>query len=109
MRSSSGSNRNVQRIAGSFLRFMALASLLLQHPTVLPETIVLDEPELGLHPAAIAELAGMIRTALKNARIDVATQSTLQLHEFETLILEDPKQFELENGNQSEKRYPVNF
>ena len=88
---------------------MALASLLLQPPTVLPETIVLDEPELGLHSAAIAELAGMIRTALKNARIDVATQSTLQLHEFETLILEDPKQFGLENGNQAEKRYPVNL
>jgi predicted ATPase len=88
---------------------MALASLLLQHPTVLQETIVLDEPELGLHPAAIAELAGMIRTALKNARIDVATQSNLQLHEFETLILADPKQLELENGNQSEKRYPVNL
>jgi predicted ATPase len=88
---------------------MALASLLLQPPTVLPETIVLDEPESGLHSAAIAELAGMIRTALKNVRIDVATQSTLQLHEFETLILADLKQLELENGNQSEKRYPVNL
>ena len=82
MRISSGSNRNVQRITGSFLRFMALASLLLQHPTVLPETIVLDEPELGLHPAAIAELAGMIRTASKNARIVIATQSTRLVDEF---------------------------
>jgi len=70
------------QISDGSLRFMALASLLLQPPTILPETIVLDEPELGLHPAAIAELAGMIRTASKNARIVVATQSTRLLDEF---------------------------
>ena len=70
------------QISDGSLRFMALASLLLQPPTILPETIVLDEPELGLHPAAIAELAGMIRTASKNARIVIATQSTRLVDEF---------------------------
>ena len=70
------------QISDGSLRFMALASLLLQPPTILPETIALDEPELGLHPAAIAELAGMIRTASKNARIVIATQSTRLVDEF---------------------------
>ncbi|MBI5590744.1 MAG: AAA family ATPase [Deltaproteobacteria bacterium] len=70
------------QISDGTLRFMALASLLLQPPTILPDTIVLDEPELGLHPAAIAELAGMIRMASKNARIVVATQSTRLVDEF---------------------------
>jgi len=70
------------QISDGSLRFMALSALLLQPPTMLPETIVIDEPELGLHPAAIAELAGMMRTASKNAQIIIATQSTLLVDEF---------------------------
>ena len=57
------------------LRFIALTVLFLQ-PT-LPDTIIIDEPELGLHPAAIAKLASMIKSvAAKNCQVIVATQST---------------------------------
>ena len=43
----------------------------------LPDTIIIDEPELGLHPAAIAKLAGMIKSAAaKGCQIIIATQST---------------------------------
>ena len=57
------------------IRFIALATLFLQPK--LPATIILDEPELGLHPAAIAKLAGMIRSASKKkCQIIAATQST---------------------------------
>jgi predicted ATPase len=57
------------------LRFIALTVLFLQ-PN-LPDTIIIDEPELGLHPLAIAKLAGMIQSASKkNCQIIVATQST---------------------------------
>jgi predicted ATPase len=49
---------------------------------MLPKVIIIDEPELGLHPAAIAELAGMIKTASKNAQIIIATQSTRLVDEF---------------------------
>ena len=70
------------QISDGSLRFMALATLLLQPPDLLPKFIVLDEPELGLHPAAIAELAGMIKTSSKNAQILIATQSTRLVDEF---------------------------
>ena len=71
------------QISDGSLRFMALATLLLQPPEMLPGVIVIDEPELGLHPAAIAELAGMIRTASKYCQIIIATQSTRLIDEFD--------------------------
>lgn len=56
------------------LRFIALATLLLQPSK--PQTIVIDEPELGLHPTAIQKLSGLIRKAAANgAQIIIATQS----------------------------------
>lgn len=71
------------QISDGSLRFMALTTLLLQPPTLLPKVIVLDEPELGLHPAAIVELAGMIKRTSHNAQIVVATQSTRLVDEFQ--------------------------
>ncbi len=57
------------------LRFVALSILFLQPK--LPHTIIIDEPELGLHPSAIAKLAGMIKSvADKGCQVIVATQST---------------------------------
>ena len=56
--------------------------LLLQPPELLPKFIVLDEPELGLHPAAIAELGGMVRIAAQNTQVLLATQSTRLVDEF---------------------------
>jgi predicted ATPase len=77
------------QLSDGSLRFMALATLLLQPPDLLPSFIVLDEPELGLHPAAIAELAGMVRTASKHAQVLLATQSTRLVDEFgpESLVI----------------------
>ena len=61
------------------IRFIALATLFLQ-PNLQDEplkTIIIDEPELGLHPSAIAKLAGMIKSAsAKGCQIILATQST---------------------------------
>ncbi|WP_268225147.1 AAA family ATPase [Sinomicrobium oceani] len=57
------------------LRFIALTVLFMQPE--LPDTIIIDEPELGLHPAAIAKLAGMIKSvAAKDCQVIIATQST---------------------------------
>jgi len=57
------------------LRFIALSVLFLQ-PT-LPDTIIIDEPELGLHPSAIAKLAGMMKSVSdRDCQVIVATQST---------------------------------
>jgi len=70
------------QLSDGSLRFMALTTLLLQPPPLLPQFIVLDEPELGLHPAAILDLAGMIRMVSQQTQILVATQSTRLVDEF---------------------------
>ncbi|MCB1638533.1 MAG: AAA family ATPase [Thiothrix sp.] len=70
------------QISDGSLRFMALATLLMQPPELLPKVIVLDEPELGLHPAATLELAGMIKRASRNVQVVIATQSTRLVDEF---------------------------
>ncbi len=70
------------QISDGSLRFIALVTLLLQPPDLLPRFIVLDEPELGLHPLAIAELAGIVRAASLKTQVLLATQSTRLIDEF---------------------------
>ena len=65
------------------LRFMALATLLLQPVEMRPKVILIDEPELGLHPYAIGLLASMVRSASVDTQVIVATQSPLLLDYFE--------------------------
>lgn len=62
------------------LRFIALTTLLLQ--SELPQTIIIDEPELGLHPAAMTKLGAMIKLASKKSQIIVATQSVELINNF---------------------------
>jgi len=57
------------------LRFIALTTLLLQPKELLPSLIIIDEPELGLHPSAIRLLASMVRSASAHAQLVLATQS----------------------------------
>ena len=49
----------------------------------MPSVIVIDEPELGLHPYAIRQLAEMIKDASFHTQVMVATQSPLLMDEFE--------------------------
>ncbi len=65
------------------LRFMALATLLLQPAQLRPKLILLDAPELGLHPYAVTLLAAMLREASLESQLIVATQSPLLLDHFE--------------------------
>ena len=58
------------------LRFIALATLLLQPKEFLPPVILLDEPELGLHPYAITVLVSLIKLAAVESQIIFATQSS---------------------------------
>jgi len=64
------------------LRFIALATLFLQPEQFRPSVILVDEPELGLHPYAIEMLASLIRQASVNTQVIVATQSSLLLDHF---------------------------
>lgn len=65
------------------LRFICLTTVLMQPEALQPETILIDEPELGLHPFAIHLLAGMMRSASKKCQLIVSTQSPNLLNEFE--------------------------
>jgi predicted ATPase len=71
------------QLSDGTLRFIALATLLLQPEERLPLLIALDEPELGLHPAALEILAGMARAASSHCQILFATQSSVFLDHFD--------------------------
>ena len=64
------------------LRFIALATLFLQPADLRPSVVLIDEPELGLHPAAIALLAALMKSAATKTQVIVATQSALLLDHF---------------------------
>ncbi|AMM26000.1 AAA family ATPase [Variovorax sp. PAMC 28711] len=57
------------------LRFICLATLLLQPWWLLPDTVLIDEPELGLHPYAIGVLADLLKQVSEKRQLIVSTQS----------------------------------
>ena len=63
------------------LRFICLATLLLQPE--MPSLILLDEPELGLHPAAIQILTGLLGKASSRTQVIVSTQSVNLVNDLE--------------------------
>ena len=65
------------------LRFMALATLLLQPEALRPSVILVDEPELGLHPYALELLASLVKQAAIKSRVILATQSPILLDHFD--------------------------
>lgn len=65
------------------LRFMAIATLFLQPVEYRPSVILLDEPELGMHPYAITLLASLMRQASVDTQVIVSTQSSLLVDHFE--------------------------
>ena len=73
---------NADSLSDGSLRFISLATLLLQPKEFLPSVTLLDEPELGLHPYAITLLASLIRQAATKTQIILATQSPLLLDHF---------------------------
>ncbi len=63
------------------IRFICLATALLQPDP--PSTIIIDEPELGLHPYAIEILAELMQAASKRTQLIVSTQSSALVDYFE--------------------------
>ncbi|KRB21606.1 AAA family ATPase [Rhizobacter sp. Root16D2] len=64
---------NAHALSDGTLRFICLVTLLIQPE--LPGLVLLDEPELGLHPAAITLLADLISSASERTQVIAATQS----------------------------------
>lgn len=73
---------NVNQLSDGTIRFICLATLLLQPLELQPQTIIIDEPELGLHPYAISILAELIKSTAINKQIILSTQSIELLNEF---------------------------
>ncbi len=72
---------NAHTLSDGTLRFICLATLLLQPE--LPSVILLDEPELGLHPYAVALLADLLKSTSTKTQIIASTQSVGLVNQFE--------------------------
>lgn len=83
---------DAKHLSDGTLRFIALTTLLLQPEA--PEVIIIDEPELGLHPFAIGKLAGLIKKASARTQIIISTQSVNLVDNFapEEIITVDRKE-----------------
>lgn len=71
---------SAHQLSDGTLRFMCLATLLLQPEP--PATIIINEPELGLHPHALTVLGSLLRSAAQRGQIIASTQSIALLSEF---------------------------
>ena len=68
------------QLSDGSIRFICLATALLQPNP--PTTIIIDEPELGLHPYAITLLGALLRSASTRMQVIVSTQSVPLVNEF---------------------------
>ena len=68
------------QLSDGSLRFIYLVTALLQPDP--PAILIIDEPELGLHPYALSLLASLLDSAAQNMQIIVATQSVSLVDEF---------------------------
>ncbi len=71
---------NGHQLSDGTLRFICLATILLQPDP--PSTIIIDEPELGLHPYALSILGSLLRSAASKTQLILSTQSVQLVNEF---------------------------
>jgi predicted ATPase len=94
------------QLSDGTLRFICLATLLLQPEVLQPATIIIDEPELGLHPYAITFFSELVKKVAIRKQIILATQSVELLDHFqpEDVIVVDRttngSEFKRLDGNQ---------
>jgi predicted ATPase len=84
---------NAAALSDGTLRFICLVTLLNQPDKMLPSVILIDEPELGLHPFAINLLESMLRSASTKTQVIISTQSVPLINQFtpEDIIVVDRK------------------
>lgn len=78
-----GSNYELgpHQLSDGTLRAMALVTLLLQPEAELPKLVVIDEPEIGLHPYAVSVMVSLLKKTSHHTQIIAATQSPQLLDE----------------------------
>jgi predicted ATPase len=91
------SSFSAYQLSDGTLRFIALAALLMQPSP--PAAVIIDEPELGLHPFALGKLAGMIQAASETTQVIAATQSPGLISHFspEDIIVADRSESEAQS------------
>ena len=82
---------SADQASDGMLRTIAVIALLMQPEDSLPNVLILDEPELGLHPYAISIVAGLLRGLAEERQVFVATQSATFVDQFmpEDIIVVD--------------------
>jgi predicted ATPase len=95
------------QLSDGSMRFICLATALLQPDP--PATLIIDEPELSLHPEAIYILAELIQSASKRTQLIIATQSPLLLDQFsvEDIVVVNRKEGESYFERLSRQDYSV--
>jgi predicted ATPase len=88
------------QLSDGSLRFICLVTALLQPEP--PSTIIIDEPELGLHPYALNLLGALLRSASQRMQVIVSTQSVPLVNQFS---IEDLIVVEREEGASVFKRH----
>jgi len=78
----SGETFEPNQLSDGTIRAIALITALLQPDDTMPSVMLFDEPELGLHPAAIGLIASLLKSAAAKRQIIVATQSPILIREY---------------------------
>lgn len=73
---------SANQLSDGTARFICMATLFLQPESLRPKTIILDEPELGLHPAALDILADIIKSVSSESQVICSTQSVALANNF---------------------------
>ncbi|MGP0063730.1 MAG: AAA family ATPase [Isosphaeraceae bacterium] len=71
------------QLSDGTLRVMSLVALLMQPESELPGLIIVDEPELGLHPYAMNVVASLLKVASRRTQVLITTQSSSFLDQFD--------------------------
>lgn len=71
------------QLSDDTLRAICLITLLLQPEDELPDLIIVDEPELGLHPYALNVVASLFKKVSHHTQVLISTQSSSFLDNFD--------------------------
>jgi predicted ATPase len=71
------------QLSDGTLRAVCLVTLLMQPESELPDLIIVDEPELGLHPYALNMVASLFKKASHHTQVLISTQSSSFLDNFD--------------------------
>lgn len=102
----SGETFGPHQLSDGTIRAIALITALLQPNETMPSIMIFDEPELGLHPAAIALVANLLKAASEKRQVIVATQSPILIRDYEPedVIVAERTEDDLGRGESTFKR-----